>query len=99
MEAPQVTAWSDPEWRAKFFHLALRRGRKIAKLAMARRLAVRLYLMWRQQWDYEQLKKFGPHAANPEQALLCLFGSLVLIFGVLQVAQSGESIGMKSSIS
>src|SRR5208282_3537347 len=29
------------------FHLALRRGRKIAKVAMARRLAVRLYWMWR----------------------------------------------------
>ena len=25
-----------PEWRSKFFHLAMRRGRKIAKVAMAR---------------------------------------------------------------
>jgi transposase len=42
----------------------LRRGRKIAKVAMARRLAVRLYWMWRKQWDYEQLDKFGPHAGE-----------------------------------
>jgi hypothetical protein len=44
---------------------ALRRGRKIAKVAMARRLAVRLYWMWRKGWDYEQLKKFGSHAGQP----------------------------------
>ena len=68
VEAAQVTVRSDPEWRSKFFHLALRRGRKIAKVAMARRLAVRMYWMWRQQWDYEQLKKFGPHAGQPGTA-------------------------------
>ncbi len=65
VEAAQVTIRSDPEWRRKYFHLALRRGRKIAKVAMARRLAVRLYWMWRQEWDYEQWKKFGPHAGQP----------------------------------
>jgi transposase len=65
VEAAQVTVRSDQEWRSKFFHLALRRGRKIAKVAMARRLAVRLYWMWRKGWDYEQLKKFGSHAGQP----------------------------------
>ncbi len=66
VEAAQVTVRSIPEWRSKYFHLAMRRGRKIAKVAMARRLAVRLYWMWRQGWNYEQLKKFGPHAGKPE---------------------------------
>jgi transposase len=65
VEAAQVTVRSDPEWRGKFFHLAMRRGRKIAKVAMARRLAVRLYWMWRKGWDYEQWKKFGSHAGQP----------------------------------
>ena len=65
VEAAQVTVRSDPEWRRKYFHLALRRGRKIAKVAMARRLAVRLYWMWRKEWDYQQWKKFGPHAGQP----------------------------------
>jgi transposase len=65
VEAAQVTVRSDPEWRSKYFHLALRRGRKIAKVAMARRLAVRMYWMWRKGWDYEQLKKFGSHAGQP----------------------------------
>ena len=59
VEAAQVTVRSDPEWRSKYFHLAMRRGRKIAKVAMARRLAVRLYWMWRKGWNYEQWKKFG----------------------------------------
>ena len=42
VEAAQVTVRSLPEWRGKYFHLRMRRGRKIAKVAMARRLAVRL---------------------------------------------------------
>ena len=65
VEAAQVTVRSDPEWRSKYFHLAMRRGRKIAKVAMARRLAVRMYWMWRKGWDYEQMKKFSSHAGQP----------------------------------
>src|SRR6476661_5163346 len=48
VEAAQVTVRSDARWRSQFFHLALRRGRKIAKVAMARKLAVEVYWMWRQ---------------------------------------------------
>src|SRR5215510_3181580 len=59
VEAAQVTVRSVPEWRSKYFHLALRRGRKTAKVAMARKLAVRLYWMMRQGWDYPQWSKFG----------------------------------------
>ena len=62
----QVTARSIPEWRSKYFHLAMRRGRKIAKVAMARRLAIALYWMWRKGWDYERVKKFGSHAGQLE---------------------------------
>jgi hypothetical protein len=55
----------DRRWRKQFFYRAKRRGRKIAKVAMARRLAVRLYWMWRRGWDYEQLQSFGPQAGQP----------------------------------
>src|SRR5213082_606408 len=65
VEAAQVTVRSDQEWRSKFFHLALRRGRKIAKVAMARKLAVHLYWMWRRGWDYGQFEKLGSHAGAP----------------------------------
>src|SRR6202047_3959994 len=65
VEAAQVTVRSLPEWRSKYCHLTLRRGRKIAKVAMARKLAVRLYWMMRKEWDYEQLRKFGSYAGKP----------------------------------
>jgi hypothetical protein len=65
VEAAQATARCDGQWRNQFFHLAQRRGRKIAKVAMARRLAVRLYWMWRREWNYEQLQSFGSHAGQP----------------------------------
>ncbi|HKF05136.1 MAG TPA: hypothetical protein VKB49_22650, partial [Candidatus Sulfotelmatobacter sp.] len=61
----QVTVRSLPEWRSKYHHLMLRRGRKTAKVAMARKLAVRLYWMWRKGWDYEQWKKFGSYVGQP----------------------------------
>jgi transposase len=66
VEAAQATVRSDPEWRSRFFHLAMRRGRKIAKVAMARRLAVRMYWMWRKGWDYDQVRQFGSHAGELE---------------------------------
>jgi transposase len=65
VEAAQVTVRSQPQWRSRFFHLAMRRGRKIAKVAMARKLAVHLYWMWRKGWDYGQLQKLGSHAGVP----------------------------------
>jgi len=65
VEAAQVTVRSQPQWRSKFFHLAMRRGRKIAKVAMARKLAVHLYWMWRQGLDYGQFEKLGSHAGEP----------------------------------
>jgi transposase len=65
VEAAQATTRKDREWRSKYFHLALRRGRNIAKVAMARRLAIRLYWMWREGRSYQQTKSFGSHAGQP----------------------------------
>jgi transposase len=65
VEAAQVTVRSLPEWRNKYHHLMMRRGRKTAKVAMARKLAVHLYWMWRKGWDFEQWKKFGSHVGQP----------------------------------
>ncbi len=65
VEAAQVTVRSEPQWRSKFLHLAMRRGRKIAKVTMARKLAVHLYWMWREGRDYGQSQKFGSHAGQP----------------------------------
>ena len=64
-EAAQVAARSIPQWRSTYFHLTMRRGKKTAKVAMARRLAVRLYWMMSKEWDYQQVVKFGSHAEQP----------------------------------
>jgi transposase len=58
-QAAQSVARSDEPWRHQYAHIAVRRNKAIAKVAMARKLAVRLYWMWRHGWDYQQWKKFG----------------------------------------
>jgi transposase len=65
VEAAQVTSRTIPEWRSKYLHLTMRRGRKIAKVAMARKLAVRLFCMMRQGWNYPQVMKFGSQVEQP----------------------------------
>jgi transposase len=65
VEAAQVTVRRLPQWRSRYFHLVMRRGRKIAKVAMARRLAVHLYWMMREGWDYQELVQFGSHVGQP----------------------------------
>lgn len=45
VEAAQAAVRCNPEWRRRYQHLAMRRQRNIAKVAMGRRLAVRLYWM------------------------------------------------------
>jgi transposase len=47
VEAAQSAVRCDTEWRKRFLHLALRREPRIAKVAMARKLAVSLYWRWR----------------------------------------------------
>src|SRR4029077_20990121 len=54
VEAAQAAVRSNPDWRRQFLHLAMRRERRIAKVALARKLAVRLYWMWRKGWDYQK---------------------------------------------
>src|SRR5208337_4558354 len=56
----------DAEWRRKYVHLAMRRDPRIAKVAMARKLAVSLFWMWRKEWNYEQVIKFGSHAGQSD---------------------------------
>lgn len=47
VEAAQSAVRSNSEWRKRFLRLAMRRGSPIAKVAMARKLAVSLYWHWR----------------------------------------------------
>jgi transposase len=60
-QAAQSALRGEQQWQRQYAHLTLRRNKSIAKVAMARKLAVRLFWMWRKGWDYQQLKKFGSH--------------------------------------
>ena len=62
-EATQAAARCNPDWRRRYVHL-MRRQKRIAKVAMARKLAVRLYWMWRNKWQYAQLVEFGSNAGK-----------------------------------
>jgi len=64
VEAAQAAVRCDADWRRRYLHLAMRRERRIAKVAMARRLAVRLYWMWRNGWEYAQSVEFGSYAGQ-----------------------------------
>ncbi len=63
-EASQAAVRKDTDWRRRYVHLAMRRQKNIAKVAMARKLAVRLYWMWRNGWEYSQLVEFGSYAGK-----------------------------------
>jgi len=63
-EAAQAAVRCNPHWRRRYVHLAMRRHKNIAKAAMARKPAVRLYWMWRNGWNYSQLVEFGSHAGK-----------------------------------
>src|SRR6201998_2987557 len=64
VEAAQAAARSNPEWRRRYVHLAMRRHKSIAKVAMGRRLAVRLYWMWRNGSDYSPRLEFGSYVGQ-----------------------------------
>jgi transposase len=57
VEAGQSAARYDPELGRFYRRLAVRKHRGLAKVAVARKLVVRLYLMLRENWTYAQLCK------------------------------------------
>ena len=65
VEAAQAAARKQPDWRRRYIHLAMRRSKSIAKVAMGRRLAVRLYWMWRNGCPYSPSLEFGSYAGQP----------------------------------
>jgi transposase len=61
VEAAQVAVRCDPQWRRRFVHLAMRRQRNVAIAAMARKLAVSLYWLWRNADDPPAASQPGSH--------------------------------------
>jgi transposase len=55
VEAGQTAARFDPQLKRFYRRLAMRKNRSVAKVAVARKLATRLYRMLREGWTYAQL--------------------------------------------
>ena len=66
VEAAQAAARINPHWRRRYMHLAMRRHKSIAKVAMGRRLGVRLYWMWRNGCEYSSSLEFGSYVGQLE---------------------------------
>lgn len=58
VEAAQAAVRCDPQWRRRFVHLAMRRQRNVA---IARKLAVSLYWLWRNAEDPPAVPQSGSH--------------------------------------
>jgi len=67
VEAAQTAARFDPELRRAYQRLKFRRVSGVAKVAIARRLAVRLYWMLRARVDYAQLVRMS---GSPSSAVV-----------------------------
>ena len=64
VEAAQAAARVHPDWKRRYTHLAMRRHRSIAKVAMGRRLGIRLYWMWRNGCEYSRSLEFGSYVGQ-----------------------------------
>jgi transposase len=64
VEAAQAAARINSDWRRRYVHLAMRRHKSIAKVAMGRKLAVRLYWMWRNGRAYSSSLEFGSYVGQ-----------------------------------
>jgi transposase len=62
VEAGQTAVRGDAELRRAYARLAAKKSRAVAKVMVARRLAVRLYWMLRRNWTYAELAR---HAGEP----------------------------------
>lgn len=62
VEAGQSASREDPGLRRTYKRLTFRKGKSIAKVAIARKLIIRLYIMLRDQIDYAEFCRRGSHA-------------------------------------
>ena len=72
-QAAPLAARMDADLKRTYFALLHRRGRPKAKVAVARKLLVRLYIMLRDQIDYDEFCRRG--ASNCPPSLRCNEGA------------------------
>ena len=62
VEAAHVAVRYDTGWRRHYLRLAMKKNRAVAAVAIARKLAVRLWWMWKLGLDCGQMVESGSHA-------------------------------------
>ena len=70
VEAAQTASRSDPGLKRVYRRLTFRKGKPSAKVAVARKLIIRLYIMLRDQIDYAEFCRRGSHAGMLGQVAL-----------------------------
>jgi transposase len=68
-QAAPLAARADDELRRRYFAVLQRRGRPKARVALARKLLVRLYIMLRDRVDYDEFRRRGRAAPAPHTAM------------------------------
>ncbi len=63
VEAAQAEARIHPGWRRRYKRLAMRRHKSIAKVAIGRRMAIKLYWVRRNGCEYSQSVRCGSYAS------------------------------------
>ena len=71
-QAAPLATRADDELRRRYFAILHRRGRPKAKVALARKLLVRLYVMLRDQIDYEEFRRRGRAARSAPPLVLVM---------------------------
>jgi len=64
VEAATTAQRYDPSWHRQYVRLSMSKHHGVAKVAIAHKLAVRLYWMLRSGADYEQVRERGSHAGQ-----------------------------------
>ena len=64
VEAAHSAARGEPEMGRCYRRLAMKKNRSIAAVALARKLAIRLWWMWKRGLTYVQFRTSGSHAGN-----------------------------------
>lgn len=62
VEGAHVAVRFDPGWKRQYLRLAMNKSRPLAITAVARKLAVRLWWMWKLGLDYPRVLESGSHA-------------------------------------
>jgi transposase len=66
VEAAVTAQRYDPGWHRQYVRLSMQKHHGVAKVAIAHKLAVRLYWMLRSGQDYERIMERGSHARQSE---------------------------------